>query len=140
MPSERMRRVNELIRRELGVLCERDISPNLPYLVTITQVQTAPDLRQAVVYVSVMGDETQHREALRLLLKRRALLQHELNERIQLKFTPVLTFKLDQATAQADRVLSILEELVPHEPTSAPEATADEADQAAPTDMPDKAE
>ncbi|OGV68453.1 MAG: ribosome-binding factor A [Lentisphaerae bacterium RIFOXYB12_FULL_65_16] len=126
MSLERMRRVNELIRRELGELCEREIAPNLQGLLTITQIQTAPDLRQAVVYVSVMGDEAQHRHALRLLLKRRAWLQHELNQRVQLKYTPVLTFKLDRAGAQADRVLSILEEIDPHEPVPAAEADAEE--------------
>ena len=111
MTSDRMRRVNELILRELGNLCEREIVSEVDALVTITQVITSPDLHQARVLVSVMGDIEQQRRALHLLRNKRALFQHELATRIKLKYTPVLTFKLDETLAQADRILNILDQM-----------------------------
>ncbi len=111
MTSDRMRRVNEMILRELGNLCEREIVSEVDALVTITQVITSPDLHQARVLVSVMGDIEQQRRALRLLRNKRALFQHELATRIKLKYTPVLTFKLDEKLAQADRIFNILDQL-----------------------------
>jgi len=106
-----MLRVNELIRRELGDLCERRIVSDLNALLTVTHVDTSPDLRQATVLVSVMGDEAQRRDALKLLHRNRGLFQREIARRTQLKYTPVLRFQLDETMEQADRVLAIIDEL-----------------------------
>ena len=121
MKYERMRRVDELIQRELGLLCEREIAPYLSGLITITKVKTSSDLRHAQVYFSVMGGEDVHEQALKLMLDRRTHLQHEIATRIKLKYTPVLKFHVDQSPEQADHVLAILSELglddVPDEAT-----------------------
>lgn len=106
-----MRRVNAAIQRELGMLVEREIAPYVSGLITITKVKTSPDLRHAQVYFSVMGGESDHTEALRLMLGKRAHLQHEIASTIQLKYTPVLKFHVDQSPAEADHVLSIISEL-----------------------------
>lgn len=111
MNSNRMRRVDELIKRELGTQVERQIAPELDALVTVTGVKTAPDLRQAVVSVSIMGSDTARGAALRLLQKRRVLLQRTLARNVKLKYTPVLSFRLDDRLAQADHVLALIEDL-----------------------------
>ena len=111
MKAERMRRVNGLIQRELGMLCEREIAPYLSGLVTITKVKTSPDLRHAQVYFSVLGGEDAHREALSLMLDKRVHLQHEIAAKVKLKYTPVLKFHVDQSPEEADNVLSIISEL-----------------------------
>ena len=117
--SERMLRVNELLRRELAVLCEREISPGFDGLVTITGVETSPDLRQATVFVSILGDEQHHQLALQLLTRKRKLLQREVARHVTLKYTPVLRFKIDRTAETADRVLAILDDLhLPDEDTS----------------------
>ncbi len=111
MVSKRMLRVNELLRRELGELFERHIVSQLDAVLTVTDVKTSPDLRVATVYVSVFGKPEHDAQALALLKRCRTLLQAELGKRTELKYTPVLRFQLDQSLRQADRVLSILDEL-----------------------------
>jgi len=131
MRSNRMRRVDELLRRELGTQFERLIAPELDALVTITAVTTSPDLRQATVSVSVMGSEAAQTAALRLLQKRRTLLQRELAQHVKLKFTPVLSFHLDETLARADRVLALMDELGLDEAAAAdPDAAASRPDDA----------
>jgi len=111
MAHDRMTRVNELILRELGGLFERDIAPYVESLVTVTRVRTTPDLRQARVYVSVMGREEERPEVDRLLRWRRVEFQAHINRRLRLKYTPVLDFVFDESMAEADRILSLLDEL-----------------------------
>ena len=111
MTSNRMRRVDELMRRELGSVCEREVVPQLDSLLTITGVKTAPDLRQATVFFSVLGDDAQKKQALRVLLRARRTLQREVAARIALKYTPVLEFRFDDSIATGDRVLQIIEGL-----------------------------
>jgi ribosome-binding factor A len=85
--------------------------PQSSALVTITKVDVAPDLRTATVYVSVLGDQEQEQRVLSLLKRTRHHWQQGLAKNVILKYTPVLRFKLDHSAANADRVLSILEEL-----------------------------
>ena len=111
MKVDRMLRVNELLRRELGQLVERDVAPRMQALVTITRVTTSPDLRQSKVYVSVLGGEEQREEALRLLHEYRRDMQKELGRRVRFKYTPVLRFESDRSIEEADHVLSIIDDL-----------------------------
>jgi ribosome-binding factor A len=126
--SKRMVRVDEALRRELGVLCEKLVAPRLQALVTITKVECAPDLREATVFVSVLGDQEARSQALRVMLGVRRELQQELGRRVILKYTPKLRFREDRTAEQADRVLTILNELhLPDEPPApAADTTADE--------------
>lgn len=111
MKYNRMQRVNELIKRELGMLCERDVVSEIHGLLTVTSVDTAPDLRTATVNFSVLGSDEDRKHALDVLRKHRRRLQAELNRRVELKFTPVLTFRIDRSLEAADRVLTILDDL-----------------------------
>ncbi len=111
MRYDRMRRVNEMIRRELALLCEREVVHQVDALPTITDVKTAPDLRQAQVFVSVLGDEKQQEQVLRILNRQRVDFQSKIGHALQLKYTPVLHFRIDHTPAEADHILSIIDEL-----------------------------
>ena len=111
MAVDRLKRVNELLRRELGQVFEVLVSPEIKTLVTVTDVRIAPDLREALVFVSVYGDEHTGKAVLTFLAKKRAHIQHDLSRKVILKYTPRLHFKLDQTAAKADRVMSILDTL-----------------------------
>ena len=100
---ERMRRVNELLKRELGALFERLVCRDLDCLVTVTAVETSPDLRSAHVYVSVYGSPEQQDKVFGLLHKRRKEMQHEISRNVTLKYTPKLDFRIDETAAHADR-------------------------------------
>jgi len=122
--SKRMARVDELLRRELGLLTEQLVAPRMTALVTITKVECSPDLREAKVYVSVLGNDDQRAEALRLMAAARRTMQHELSRRVVLKYTPRLSFHDDRTPERADRVLGILDALnLP--PETAPGAPAE---------------
>ena len=111
MTNKRMRRVDELLRRELGSLCERHVVSELKCLMTITQVKTAPDLRHARVFFSVLGDDEDWAAAQACLDQHRAALQSGIASAVKLKYTPVLHFKPDPTFEQADRVFSIIDKL-----------------------------
>jgi ribosome-binding factor A len=109
--SKRMVRVDEQLRRELAMLCEEIIVPQAQTLLTITKVQCAPDLHDAIVFVSVLGSDEQRAAVMRLLVAARKRLQHELSRRVILKYTPRLTFRDDRTAEKAGRVLAILDDL-----------------------------
>ena len=128
--SKRMVRVDELLRRELGALCEKLVAPRIQALVTIIKVECAPDLREATVFVSVLGSPEAHAQAMRLMQGVRRELQQELARRVILKYTPRLRFREDRTTEQADRVLTILDGLkIPEEQSCPPATPADQHEQ-----------
>jgi len=108
--SHRLIRVCELLKRELGLLVSREIKFEAP-LVSIRAVDITPDLKQAHVYVSVIGTDAQKNGALQLLEKNRPSLQREVSKRVILKHTPILNFKLDESIERGSRVIALLDEL-----------------------------
>ena len=108
--SNRIVRVNELLKRELGNLINlKNIAPSKSILVSVTEVKTARDLRKALVFISVFGgDDNDTHEVLRLLKKKRVEIQHDISQVITMKYTPVLRFELDKRIAAGDRVFELL--------------------------------
>lgn len=108
--SNRIVRVNELLKRELGNLVTlRNIAPSKSVLVSVTEVKTTNDLRHAVVFVSVFGgDDNAANEVIRRLRQQRIEIQHDISQVITLKYTPVLRFELDERIAAGDRVFELL--------------------------------
>lgn len=108
--KHRLERVCEVLKRELGVILLREID-FAPILVTISSVDVTPDLKQAHVYVSALGNPGQQRQVLEKLEHNRVHLQGEIAKRVTLKHTPHLFFKLDEAIERGSRVLNIMNEL-----------------------------
>ena len=108
---KRMDRVNERIQRELGLLFEKYICTETNGLVTVTDVFTSPDLHRANVLVSIYGNDDQQKAVFRLLHQWRPEFQREIASRVRLKYTPVLSFSLDDRNAKADRIYRLLEDL-----------------------------
>jgi ribosome-binding factor A len=106
----RLERVREVLKRELGIIMGRELRFTSP-LVTVSGVDITPDLKQAHVFVSVIGTDRQQNEAIELLEQNRALLQSELSKRVVIKYTPHLNFKLDGSIERGARVITIMEEL-----------------------------
>lgn len=119
MGTDRITKLNAQMQKELGGLVETLVRPEVPgVLVTVTGVEIASTLRSANVYVSVYGGgKNAPQRVLDLLHRKRALLQSDMARKIILKYTPVLTFRLDGTAERADRVMSILRDLhLPEEP------------------------
>lgn len=122
--SLRLLRVCELIKRELGVIIGREIKFEAP-LVSVRAVDMTPDLKNAHVFISVIGTPWQKQEALKTLTEKRQHLQHELSRRVIIKYTPHLHFELDESIERGTRVLSLLAEI---EPTLPPDEPIDDVD------------
>ncbi len=108
--SNRTLRVNELIQRELSDILRKCYQAEA-VAVTISAVNTAPDLRDCRVHVAVMGDADFAEQKLRWLRKIEKDIRFELGRRIVLKYMPKFTFELDTATARGNRILGILDDI-----------------------------
>ena len=107
--KHRLLRVNELLKRELSTIIQREITfENV--LVTVNQVDVTPDLKFAHAYVSILGKEGQN-AAMTKLEENRAHLQAELAKSVTLKYTPHLVFHLDDSIERGARVFEILQEI-----------------------------
>lgn len=121
MAKHRLERVNEVLKRELGDLIRREFNFEAK-LVTVQQVDVTPDLKNAHVFISIIGEPSEKRDAINQLQDKRAHLQRELAKRVILKYTPHLHFKRDEAVERGSRVLHILDELnLPEEPAPDPD-------------------
>ena len=108
----RMERVNGLLREEIADLLSSQVNdPRLRGIITITQVRTATDLRSARVYVSVMGAEAVRQEALAGIQSSASYLRRELRSRVSLRHVPFLTFQLDDAMLEANRLMQLIDDL-----------------------------
>jgi ribosome-binding factor A len=108
--SQRVRRVCEILKRELSTAITREITFAVP-LVTISSVDMTPDLKQAHVYISAMGTEQEKAVVLRQLEAARVTLQADVSRRVVIKNTPHLFFHLDTSIERGTRVLAIMDEL-----------------------------
>jgi len=113
MKADRITRVNELIRRELGVQLYRVVNrPDFdPAAVTFTHVLTAVDLRTCRVLVSIRGEEADQERMLSVLRHHRAEFQDAIHRNIVLRYTPQLHFVLDHSVEQGDHILQILDRM-----------------------------
>ena len=107
--KHRLLRVNELVKRELSSIIGREINFEAA-LVSINDVDVAPDLKSAHVFVSTLGVANRDRVIDKLEAHRPAL-QAELSRHVVLKYTPHLIFHLDESIKRGTRVLQILDDL-----------------------------
>ena len=116
-----MRRVNEAVRNVVadGV---RDLKDPRIGLVTVTGVRVTPDLREATVFISVLGSEKARRATLAGLASAHGVLQARINAELSLRRTPTLAFEYDDAVERGVRMTKLIDELaaeLPEEPGSA---------------------
>ena len=112
MPQgSRPSRVGDQIRSELASLLRREVhDPGIGFL-TITSVKVSPDLQQARVYYTLMGDSNARRESARALDRATPFLRRQVGQRLRLKRVPELSFFYDDSIEKGDRVERILQEL-----------------------------
>ena len=93
--------------------------------VTVTSVEVSPDMRQAKIHVSIMGDETKQNLSLRGLESAAGFLQSKVAKRIDTRYTPRLTFMLDLGVKRSIAISKILQEVLPPTPSSSDEPEAE---------------
>ena len=110
MASNRIGRINEEIQRELSSLIRPVKDPRVHGLVSITAVDTTPDLRYAKIFVSVL-DKSDVKEVVKGLRSAGGYLRRELGRSLQLRYTPELTFVADDSIAEGAHILELIEKL-----------------------------
>jgi ribosome-binding factor A len=110
VPYRRADRVNALLQRELGQVISEELNDPRITFATVTAVETTPDLRTARVHVSILGDETQGREAMAAIERAKRHLRKVLGERTELRYVPDLVFIEDRSAERAARIATLLRE------------------------------
>jgi ribosome-binding factor A len=113
MGTDRILRINELLRREVGealyhVVNEKDFDISA---VTITSVSITRDLREARVLVSIRDHREERGNLMSLIRKHRPEIQERINANLRLKYTPRLSFEVDHSLEKGDHVLSLLSQI-----------------------------
>lgn len=116
MSNRRIERVCELVKQQVSETVQRLNLTDCGFI-TITAAKISPDLKEGRIYASVIGSVEQQQRALETLARKHGHIQHELAQRVILKYTPRLTFLLDETEVHAQHIESLLKELnVPEEP------------------------
>jgi ribosome-binding factor A len=126
MSSRRIAKVAEALREQVSTSILFELKdPRVKY-VTVTRVEVSPDLRNAKVHVSVMGDEKTQRLTLRGLESARGFLQAKIAEGLQLRYTPILQFQLDQGVKRSIEASRLLREVLAPSPPVGDELETEE--------------
>jgi ribosome-binding factor A len=113
MSNRRALKVAQAIREVVSTAILLELKDPRVRDVTVTLVEVSGDIRNAKVYVTVMGDETRQNLCLRGLQSSTGFLQQKIGERIDTRYTPRLTFALDKGHKNAMEVTRILKEVLP---------------------------
>ncbi|MBD3293526.1 MAG: 30S ribosome-binding factor RbfA, partial [Armatimonadia bacterium] len=108
MTTQRQESVGRELQEEIARILRVDIDDPLIGFVTITGVDMSPDLRHALVYYSVLGDEEQKRESGRGIRRAAKYIRGLIAERMELRYTPTLRFELDETAEKAQRIEELL--------------------------------
>ena len=113
MRNPRMRRVDEAVREVVSAHIGDDLKDPRIGFVTVTSVETSPDLRRARVFVSVLGDDAARAEALAGLRSSSGFLQAKLAQELRMKRTPTLEFSYDPSVEHGMRISALLAQEAP---------------------------
>jgi len=126
MPSLRLQRVRELLKRAIGETIRREFQVSDAGLITVNDVDVTGDLHSAVVFISILGNPDQQKRGFGLLVRHRKRIQGLVSRAVVLKYTPTLRFVMDDSVVRGNRVLNIIEDLEKAEPV--PPADDDSAE------------
>jgi ribosome-binding factor A len=110
--SNRTRRIAELLKRELAVLIPQTVRDPHVGLVTLTYADVAPDLSNARVYFTLLGDTSKAKEAEKALNRAAGFLRRELHGRVVLRSIPQLRFHYDESVERGARLTSLIDRAI----------------------------
>jgi ribosome-binding factor A len=123
MSSRRVQKAAEAIREVVSMSILTELKDPRVEDVTVTYVEVSPDMRQAKVHVSVMGDDTKQKLCLQGLQSSAGFLQTKVGKRIDTRYTPKLRFELDMGVKKSLAIAQLLNDVLPADS----EEAADEA-------------
>lgn len=109
---DRTLRISEDIKREISIIIQRDLKdPRLSELISVTHVKATKDLRYAKVFVSIMADEEQKKEALEGLKSAAGFIRREIGNRLQIRYTPEVLFELDNSIEHGAKISKLINDI-----------------------------
>ena len=127
MTSRRVQRAAQAIREVVSMAILTELRDPRVADVTVTFVEVSPDMRQAKVHVSVMGDDAKQKLCLHGLESSAGFLQTKIGERIDTRYTPRLRFELDMGVKKSLAIAQLLNDVLPEDSThSTDDQSADE--------------
>lgn len=118
--SNRTVRVNELIQREISDILRKRYQAE-SVAITIAEVRVSPDLRDARVFVAVVGDAAAMERSLKWIKSKARDIREEVGRRIVLKYLPKFEYLLDNSAVRGARILQVLDEIDRPPPRKEPE-------------------
>ncbi len=113
--TNRMDKVNETLKKEISIIIDQDLrNQNITGLISVTKVKTSPDLRTARVYISLLNCKSK-KNTMEGIKKASGYIRSEIAKRVNLRYTPELTFEIDESMEYGSRIESILKEIMPEE-------------------------
>jgi ribosome-binding factor A len=106
--SQRLQRVDELLKREISTVVQRDFEWS-GHLVSVNGVEVTKDLKEAKVWVGVLGGESE--PVLARLNRKHGFIQSKVMQRVKLRNTPVLSFRLDDSAERGVEIVNLLDEV-----------------------------
>lgn len=108
MAANRINRINEEMKREMGAILRELKDPRIPLMTSVVAAEVTQDLKYAKVYVSVFGDENVQKEALAGLKQARGFVRREVGKRLNLRITPEIQFALDHSIEHGAHINELL--------------------------------
>ncbi len=114
--TNRMEKVDEEFKREIGKIIDQDLkNPNITGLISVTKVSVSSDLKNAKVYISLLNCKSK-KNTLEGIKNATGYIRTELAKRINLRYTPNLTFEIDESMEYGSRIDSILNDIMQKNP------------------------
>ena len=104
----RIEKLQELIKQEVGKMLIYDIKDPRIGFVTVTEVEMTGDLREAKIYVSIMGNDEQIKNSMEGLQSALGFVRREIGKRIRLRFTPEISFAPDKSLDYSEHIQKLL--------------------------------
>lgn len=108
MPNRRAKRITEIIRKEISEIILHDLQDPRLGFITVTNVELSDDLKTAKVFVSILGDESTQRTNMKGLKSARSFIQSKIARSANVRFTPVLSFHIDESLKKMEHVNELL--------------------------------
>lgn len=111
--TNRMDRVNEELKREISIVIDETLkNPNITGIISVIKVKTSPDLKSARVYISLLNSKSK-KNTLEGIKNASGYIRTELAKRVNLRYTPELTFEIDESMEYGAKIENILKEIMP---------------------------
>lgn len=112
--TRRMDRVNVLLRDEISRVVTSELKdPRLPSIVSVTYVETSSDMRQAKVFISVLGNDADKLKALKVMKSAAGFIHRNIRKHVSTRSVPSLRFYLDESIERGAELLEVIKDLAP---------------------------